>query len=273
MSRLGFTLLSTVGITVAGTPVPLTASKVRTVLAALLLTGGRRVPTGQLIDQVWADEPPASAVKNVQLYVHRLRQRLDDAEPGASARLYRSADGYCLDARPGEVDLSAAEELAGQAEKAQAAQQFGVAAALLDQALDEWSDHPLGGVTPSFPLAAATQRLRQRRLDLLERRCRLDLALGRHAEAADRLGHLVLLHPLRETLHALLITALSRAGNRAEAIDVFHRLRARLDDELGIDPGHDVRAAYQELLGAAPPRPRHRGRAGLTRQPVPEGSG
>lgn len=247
METLSFTLLSTVDIVSSREPsttLTITAGKVRTVLAVLLLAAGRRIPIEQLIEEVWA-QPPPSAVKNLQLYVHRLRRVLDAAAPGAGQRLRRSADGYCLRVERRELDLFVAESLV---ERALALGVDPEAADLLDRALASWSDHPLGGITLSPSLAAVAEQLRDRRLTLLERRSELDLAMGRYAAAADRLRPMVARYPFRETAHALLITALRGAGQRAKAVEVFHQLRRGLGDELAIEPGPAVRAAYQALI-------------------------
>ncbi|MGA8116925.1 MAG: AfsR/SARP family transcriptional regulator [Actinocatenispora sp.] len=245
-----YTLLGTVGITCPDAVPAITACKVRTVLAVLLLAGGRRVTTEQLVDHVWPDQPPASAVKNLQLYVHRLRRALTLANRATPARnpLVRTPDGYCLLVDPASVDMLVAESLAERAEQAATLGRVDAAADLLRQALSGWSENPVGGVTRSARLVAVTRRLQERRLALLERQCELDLMLGRHIVAADQLRGLVDLHPFRESLHALLITALARSGHRAEAIGVFHQLRRRLLDELAIGPGVATRAAYQDML-------------------------
>ena len=248
MESLSFTLLTTVDVTGPGRATTITARRVRSVLAVLVLAASGRVPVEHLVGDVWGERPPASAGKNLQLYVHRIRRALDVICPGASHRLCRVADGYCLRAAPGEVDLFRVENRVRQAERAIGRGALTEGAALLDLALSEWSEHPLGGVNASPGLRAVAEQLRERRLTLLERRCELDLAMDRNAVAADRLRPLVAGNPLRETAHALLITALGRMGQRAQAAEVFHRLRRGLDHELAMQPGPAVRAAYQELI-------------------------
>ncbi|MDQ2958512.1 MAG: AfsR/SARP family transcriptional regulator [Actinomycetota bacterium] len=246
---LAFTLLKTVGATGHDRELPITSRKVRTVLAVLLLAADRSVHVDDLVDQVWAEQPPISAVKNLQMYIHRLRMLFDTGAAGASRLLSRTPDGYRLSTPAASIDLQVAESLVLRAEQCRRRGELAEAAGQLDRALAGWSEHPVGGVTCSTMLVAAAQQLRDRRLDLLERRSEFDIELGKYPAAVERLHPLVAANPFREHLQVLMITALGRDGRRADAIALFHQLRHRLSEEFAISPGPAAMAAYQEVIG------------------------
>lgn len=243
-----FTLLSTVGISHDGRSLPIQSGKVRTLLALLLIASRQRVTVDYLVEHIWVGNPPRSAVKNVQLYVHRLRQLLEAAAPGACGRLRTTPDGYCLEAESDEVDVAVAESLAARAWHECARGDLRAATGSLSQALSDWSEQPVTGVSPSPVLIASADRLRDRRLDLFEEKCAIDLQLRDFTGVADRLRPLVAMYPLRESLHALLMRSLWRGGRRADAIEVFHALRRRLADELAILPDPAVTHVYRQII-------------------------
>ncbi|MBW4717795.1 AfsR/SARP family transcriptional regulator [Saccharothrix obliqua] len=218
--------------------------KARTLLAVLALEAGAAVSTERLLDHLWEVEPPRSAVKNLQLYVLRLRRCLDTAGAGLSRLLVRVGHGYRLDVPAEAVDALWASELARRGAVAVRAGAWGEAAGLLGAALADWPVDGLVGLVPSRPALAAATALRERRLAAVERLATAKLALGAAAEAADLLVAQAAAQPTRESTHVLLMRALSAVGDRAGAIAAYHRLWRALRDDFGIEPGRAARAEF-----------------------------
>ncbi|MBC7273722.1 MAG: winged helix-turn-helix domain-containing protein, partial [Streptomyces sp.] len=227
----------------------------RALLAALLLREGRTATAAELIDAMWGEEPPSQALAAVRTYASRLRKTLG---PGV---LVTESGGYAvrgLDA--GSLDLTEAQDLAAEAEKARGAGDLCHARDLLGRALARWDGETLAGVPGPY---AQTQRVRleEWRLQLLETRLDMDLEQGCHAEAVSELTALTAAHPLRERLRELLMLALYRSGRQAEALAVYADTRRLLAEELGVDPRPGLRDLQQRILQADP---------GLAEPPAPE---
>ncbi|MGW2812144.1 ATP-binding protein [Streptomyces sp. NPDC001415] len=236
-----------------GSPVALGGARLRALLTALALRPGRAAPVGALVDEVWGDEPPADAPAALQALVGRLRRIL-----GHDAVFSAESGGYGLAAEPDAVDLHRFERLTADGARALEEGDAAKAATLLDDALALWSGPALVDLPDPGPLAA---RAEARRLDARRLRLAAALALGR---AQDTLGELAALcagHPLDEPLHALRIRALRAAGRPAEALAAYESVRATLAEELGADPGPELRALHAELLSPtvapAPAAPVH----------------
>ena len=223
------------------------AAKQRSVLATLLLRPGEPVSTDALIDQVWPDKPPARAANLVSVYVHHLRRLIGDADGRV---LVTRAPGYQVVLAPGELDAGRFAALVGASRQALASGAPDRAVDLLDEAVGMWRGPALADV-PATPLVAAeADRLEESRIEALELRAEASLACGRHAEMVPELRRLLADHPLREKLWALLIRALYRAGRQAEALEVYEQARNRIADELGVDPGAELRQLYHQILNA-----------------------
>ncbi|GAA4912710.1 putative ATPase [Actinomycetospora succinea] len=244
-----FRVLGEVAVLRDGRPVDVGHARQRCVLAVLLVELGRPVPTDELIDRVWADRPPYRARNALSAYVSRLRTLVAAPE----VELARAGTGYALTADPASVDLHAFRLLAAQA---RAADRPADAAALADRALASWRGTPLGSVdTPWF--AAVRTSLEAERLAVLLDRNDAALAAGRHADLLVELTDAVRAHPLDERLAGQLMLAQVRSGRQADALASFRAVRARLADELGVDPGAPLRAVHQRILtgDAATPTP------------------
>src|SRR4051812_33364841 len=217
-------------------PVSLGGPKQRAFLALLLVNANRVVARDRLIDELWGEHPPETAVKTTQVYVSRLRKLL----PVGS--LVTHPPGYLLSVEPEELDLAQFEHLVREARGALPAQ----AARLLRDALALWRGPALAEFGEPF---ARTEggRLEDLRLAALEERIEVDLALGRHAEIAAELETLVAEHPHRERLRAQLMLALYRCGRQADALAAFRDARASLD-ELGLEPSAKLRAVEKQIL-------------------------
>ena len=206
--------------------------KPRALLALLLLNAGRVVPAERLIDEIWGDDPPATAATALQVYVSKLRKTLgDDA-------IRTQTPGYAIDGAP--ADLRAFERLTAEARAAEPA----AAAQLLREALSLWRGTPLCDV--DLPVACA--RLEELRLAAQERLIEAELALGEGGDLVPELEALVAEHPVRESLRAQLMLALYRAGRQADALDAYRDARRTLVEELGIEPGERLQRLEQAIL-------------------------
>jgi len=238
-------LLGPFELRVAGRVVPVRSPKHRVLLAALALRAGRTVPVRDLAEAMWGANPPANPRRAAQLAVVRLRALLDEA--GAAGAIVTSADGYLIDGPPVEVDVECFRR--GLVEADRALGDAATEAATLRAALARWRGEPLCDV-PSEALHQQTvPRLREQRLYALERRFDADLRLGWHERVVDELVQAVADHPLRERFWVQLMTALHRAGRRADALAAYHDGRRHLAEELGIDPGEEMRQAHAAILG------------------------
>ncbi|WP_203823694.1 AfsR/SARP family transcriptional regulator [Actinoplanes palleronii] len=220
---------------------PLGGPQQRAVLAVLLAQAGQVVSTERIIAQLWGDDAPATARALVQGCVAGLRRVL---HAGGEECLISRPPGYLV---RGELDVDRFEQLVAAAERAEPEH----ATRLLRQALQLWRGPAYDGVVVDVCTAEAA-RLAERRLTAVDRRIAVDLRLGRHAEVIAELGDLVREHPLREGLWAHLMTALHRAGRRAEALDAYRRIRSALVDELGVEPGAALRELHREVLAGTP---------------------
>ena len=224
------------------TPVALGGRKQRALLARLALDVNRAVPMQRLLDDLWGDDVPASAVKMVQIYVSQLRKLLP---PDV---LRTQAPGYLLAADPGAVDAVRFGALRMQGTAALAGGDPATAAELLRAALDLWRGPPLVEFTDEPFAQVEGAHLAELRLACLQDRVEADLALGRHADVIGELEALASEHPLREPLHGQLMLALYRAGRQAEALAAYERFRRTLDDELGIEPTEPLKKLQYQIL-------------------------
>jgi len=234
VSELRFRLLGPLEADRDGVPVNLGARKQRAVLALLLLEANRVVSTERLIDELWGDHPPETARSALQVYVAGLRKAL-----GADgARLRTSAPGYVLDVPAGCTDLDEFARLRAQGRPG--------------EALALWRGPALADLDGEPFAAAAAGRLEEQRLGVLEERIDADLALGRHGELVPELEALVAEHPYRERFRAQLMLALYRSGRQADALAAYREARAAFVDDLGIEPGAELKALERSVLEQDP---------------------
>lgn len=249
-----FRLLGEVEVLVDGQPVDIGHARQRCVLAVLLVEANRLLSTAQLVERVWGDESSPRARNTLYGYVHRLRTALAGA-----AELRRKHGGYVLEVDPSAVDLHRFRALMAEA---RASTDEARGRSLLSEALGLWRGDAFSGAESPW-LTTVRSTLDLDRLDA--RIAHHDLALrdGRHAEVLPDLSALADAHPMDERIAGQLLVALHRSGRSAAAFDHYHRLRGRLADELGVDPGPELRAVYQRLLanepapetGTEPPEP------------------
>ncbi len=217
-----------------GEAVRLGGPRPRALLGALLARVGQAVSVTHLIDQVWGDEPPATATASLQMHVSALRKVL-------GARLVTAPSGYFLDATADDVDAGRFEAMVGQARQ-HLAEHPARAVAELAAAAELWDGEPYADVPAGSDVAAARLRLAELRLSALEDRFDAELTLGRHSRIVAELAGLVAEHPLRERLAGRYLLALYRCGRAADAQSHYRDLRRRLDEELAQAPGGDIAA-------------------------------
>ncbi|MFD2686555.1 BTAD domain-containing putative transcriptional regulator [Streptomyces phyllanthi] len=213
------------------------------VLAVLLLGGGSQVPVHELVDAVWGEDPPASAVGSVRSHVYRLRRLLDPS-------LIRSVgDGYLIEVSPRTLDLAAFQESLARAASARARGDAKAAALILREALALWQGPALAGIRGEYAEVRRT-RLEKLRMSALETGLAAELDLGAHTEAVAELTELVAAHPLDERFREMLMLALYRSGRQAEALAAYRQAQSLLADELGVDPGPALRSMYERIVRA-----------------------
>ena len=227
-----------------GQLVPLGGAKQRGLLAILLLSANEVVSADRLIDELWGECLPGSGRSALQVRVSQLRKALG----AAGAQLLTRAPGYVLAVGQDQLDLHRFERLVGEADAVGPA----TAATRLREALALWRGEPLADICYETFAQATTGRLQELRLTTLEKRIEADLALGRHAELVAELEALVAEHPLRERLRRQLMLALYRSGRQANALDVYQGLRKQLDEELGLEPGPELKGLQAAILNQDP---------------------
>jgi predicted ATPase/DNA-binding SARP family transcriptional activator len=223
-------------------PISLGGFKQRALLALLVLNANEVVGRDRLIDDLWGDHPPETAVQSVQVYVSRLRKLLPD-----DTLLTRPA-GYLLAIEPDTLDLRRFERLLADGREALAGNDADNAARVLREALELWRGPALAEFAFEPFAQAEIGRLEDLRVTAVEERIEADLALGRHADLIGELEALIAEHPHRERLRGQLMLALYRSGRQVEALGSYQQAREHLREDLGIDPSHDLQTLYKQIL-------------------------
>lgn len=226
-----------------GRDVVVAGPKLRSFLAVLALQPGQAIPADQLIDVLWGADPPAAVRNGLQGLASKLRRTLGSADLVAMR-----GDGYALELPAEAIDVFRSEQLVAAARAAVGEGDLHRAATLLNDADELWRGDPLADFTYDDFAAGPITRLSELRLTLIEERLDIELQLGRHLGAVAELDELVATHPLRERMRGLLMVALYRAGRQADALRVFQEGRHVLGEELGLEPGHELRALEAAIL-------------------------
>lgn len=249
-------------------------AKQRALLAYLVLRANRVVPTESLIDVLWGEDAPETAMHTLHVYVSQLRKVLRGAGSAEGAELATKGRGYVLRVDEDTVDLARFERMLAAGREALAGGREVEAASTLREALGLWRGPPLSDLPYEvFPRQEIT-KLEELHLAATEDRVEADLRLGRQSQLVSELQVLVRDHPLRERLCGQLMLALYRSGRQAEALQVYRDTQVVLNTELGIDPSSslqrlegqilrqdpdlDLRPPVHEGASAAPPRRRSR---------------
>ncbi|QXV61775.1 BTAD domain-containing putative transcriptional regulator [Amycolatopsis sp. TNS106] len=221
----------------------------RALLAVLLLNANTSVPVDALVETLWPDTPPKSYSSNLHTYVSRLRARFEGLE------IVRDPHGYRLVVAPADLDLLSFREAAAAGKAAaRAGDPAARVSAHYRRALAEWRGPVLSGLHVPR-LDADIARLESERLAAFEDCVDAELSDGRHGELAGELQAMITEHPLRERLAAQLMIALHRAGRQADSLAVHRDLRATLVEELGVEPGAEVRRVHAAVLRGEDPVP------------------
>ncbi|MFI8824012.1 ATP-binding protein [Streptomyces sp. NPDC053431] len=236
---------TTDALDVHGASLPLGGARLRALLAALALRGGRAVSVGELVDDVYGDEPPADAPAALQALVGRLRRVL-----GKDA-VASGPGGYRLVAAPDDIDLYVFEQHVRDAGARLDAGDPEAAARLLRTALGLFRGPALADLPDPAGVRPEAQRLAA-----LRQRVEADLRRGATAGLVPELTELTGAHPYDETFHAQLIRALRAEGRPADALAAYEDARRTLADGLGADPGPELTALHAELLAGEQPTPR-----------------
>jgi DNA-binding SARP family transcriptional activator len=239
-----FSLLGPLAVAdTAGDPVSIPGPRLRVLLAVLLLHANTPVSAGELVEMVWDGSPPSGAVVTLRSYVRRLRCAVD---PGA-VRIGTSAPGYVIRVEQAELDILEFESLCRGARVALRAGEWANASAAAARALGLWRASPLMDL-PEALRGEFAPRLERLRLQALEDRFDAGLRLGHHQELIPQLQDITARHPLQEHFHAQLMLALATTGRRAQALHAYQQVRSLLVDELGIEPGQELRDVQQLVL-------------------------
>lgn len=235
---------------VGGEPVDLGGPRQRAVLGMLVAAGGRVVSTDRFVEDLWSGEPPPKALGALQAYVSHLRRLLepDRAPRRPATRIVSTAPGYALALPEQDVDTWAFAALVREASRAGEPAEV---VRLVDRARELWAGEPFAAYADHAWAAREIDRLRELRATAVELRAAAVLDLGGAAEPVADLEELTAAHPLRERAAALLALALYRSGRQGDALAALRRVRRELADELGVDPGPDVRSLEADILAHA----------------------
>jgi DNA-binding SARP family transcriptional activator len=235
-------------------PIELGGPQQRAVVAHLALEAGHVVSVERLIDRLWGDEPPRTPLGTLLCYISRLRRVIEpERDAGAPPRvLVSEAPGYVLQIDRDQIDVH---RFMGSVADGRAAAATGMHAAALrhfDAALALWRGPALAGVGPEEQVRPIVVRLEEERAAAVEDRFDAMLALGRHAQSVPAIQAAVEESPLRERLWAQLALALYRSSRQADALRALATARTTLLDELGLDPGPELRQLENRILAQDP---------------------
>jgi DNA-binding SARP family transcriptional activator len=222
--------------------------KVRGALAVLLCRENRRVSTNTLTEELWADCPPKSAIKNIQLYICRLRRALGDAR-----RIVREgAHCYRLVVSPGELDVHRFDQLIAHGHRF-AGDDPERAVQAYRGALSLWrDDNAYAGMADIPCVQAERHRLAEKRQAVWLDAVDIDVRLGRSQQLIPELREITERHPYQERAWVHLMTALNDSGRRVEALDAYHTVFGLLRDEVGLEPCSELQDLQRAILRGEP---------------------
>jgi len=225
-----------------------TAAKQRQILALLALRSGQLVTRATLAEELWGSHPPRSFAVTLQTYIFQLRRRLANASPEKrDTKHFLSTEhfGYMLEC---QTDVDEFQRLVRAGREAAEARNPRIASELLSGALALWRGPALVDVAQGPVLEVEAAALAQTKLGILEIRIECDLAMSRHNTVISELMSLVAENPLSENFCGLLMRAYYHSGHTVQALEAFRRLRAALNQELGLEPSPRLQRVHQSIL-------------------------
>jgi DNA-binding SARP family transcriptional activator len=258
--RAEIKVLGPLEVSIAGTSVVPSASKIRQLLAILAINAGRVVTIPALIEEIWGNQPPRSVAATLQTYVLQLRRRLAQAlagDAGAAVRSPRDVlttthTGYLLDVDREAIDAHAYERLATTGRTAALAADYRTAGRHLTAALQIWRGPALVDVMVGAQLRIEATRLEESRLADLTLRIDTDLYLGRHHELLGELAALCAQHTFIESFWAQYMLALYRCGRPGQALELYHTMQKVMRERLGVDPSQWLQRIHLAIVTGDP---------------------
>ncbi|QIS10057.1 AfsR/SARP family transcriptional regulator [Nocardia arthritidis] len=251
MGIIRFVTLGTLEVVHDGRPILITAPKVRNVLALFVLRANTVVRVDTLVEELWGDKPPRSAITTTQTYIYQLRKFFAHEFGMAGNEILATKDpGYVMHLGDQQVDVRQFMRLIGEGRALLESRDPYQASEVLGRALALWNGSALSNVDAGAVLEAHIAHLEEERIRALELRIEADLQLGRHRELIAELRNLTIAYPINEWFHSRLILALSRSGRRGEALAAYQNVRRILDNELGVGPSRELRKLQHEVLAA-----------------------
>ena len=247
---LRFNVLGDLEIIYNGHRITPSPPKVRRVLAVVLLRANQVVHPSSLMEELWGQSPPKSAVTTLQTYIYHLRKLFAEKgleSPGNELLLTR-APGYTLRVPPGALDSDVFSRLVADGCHHMRQGNPLLASSILREALNAWTGPALANVSLGSELKAHAAALEEQRIHALQLRIQSDMEVGRHHELIGELKLQTAANPLDEWFARQLIIALGRSGRRSEALDVYREVRETLRDELGLDPSSALQQAQRDVL-------------------------
>ena len=240
-------LLGPTSLVISGRTVAVPAGRQQTALAALALDAGRTVSSSALVDYLWGEEPPGQVRQALHTTMARVRKLV------GTDRVVARGGGYALELPAAAVDVHRFRDRVAQARGAAPEDEEG----LLVDALALWRGEPLEGVDSDALCGEHVYPLTEEWFAATERLLELRVSAGAAGEVLGELRGLIARHPLRESLWALLMSALVSAGRQADALAAYQEVRTALRDQLGVDPGPELVATHAAVLEGASAPARH----------------
>jgi DNA-binding SARP family transcriptional activator len=229
------------------------AHKQRVLLAALLLHHQTVLSAESLIDELWPEGPPRTALQALRVYISQLRKILQSGGAPGGATLAGEPPGYCLSIEDGMLDVTEFDRHREAARVAHERQDYETALFHYRAAAHLWRSTPLVDLREGMLIRSVTSRLEESWMAVEEGRMSLEVRLAKsRGEAIARLRELVARYPFNEHLRALLMIGLFLSGRSGDALQVYRSTRECLIDELGIEPGEDLRLVHQVVLDSNP---------------------
>jgi DNA-binding SARP family transcriptional activator len=239
-----FCMLGPLEVLEGGRPIEFGSSRQRTILSMLLFEASRVVPLSRLVDAVWDAEPPVTARNQIHTCIYGLRTRLTSGRTGSA--ISTRSPGYQISVSDGALDIAVFRSLSSRG-LAMADGEPEEAVQFLRGALALWRGPAASGIDSRLVQGIATQ-LNEDYLNVLDERIDLELKLGRHHDLVGELSALVRQHPLRERTRAQHMLALYRSARQAEALDSYRQIRMIFAEQLGLEPGGELRALQRSIL-------------------------